>query len=280
MKKIYTIVGIIIVVGVLASVGLYFSHPTPLATKTFSVASGAYSFAYPAQYSVVEQENAAFIAVNPQTEKQPLVAVTPGYYPHFLAYMQSMKQSQFVQTSIKGVTVYKFTTSGYGAISMYILPVDNVTDPSSFIVVTRNNNATSSLSEQDIENIVTSLKFDADKVAAIGQQQLKTAKTKGNEARLLEETSIIRASAELYYNKYNSYAGMCAPTTKSPESQSLNTIFDALVKNVGADNVVCVATKSAYAASVRIPIRGIQCVDSTGLFATSSVMVTGTSCKK
>lgn len=274
MKKLYIALGIIVLLGAGTFAGIKYSHPTePL--KTFTDSTGAYSFEYPAYISVAENNGGAYLFTGPDPSQKPLAIVAPFYYPNFLANAKSAPSTDLTEVGIGKYQVYKIIqTPDY---YRYLIPLEDTDNPSNFILINKSSAGDLDLSVKQIEAIISSFKFDKEKILVLTQKQLESARAKGLEARLRSDLSQTRVVAELYFTTAKGYSSFCNLSTRTKDTQA---IFDDIVKNAGADNVACFAQKDSYAVSVKFASGEIMCVDSTGVSTSTLAMITGPYCKK
>jgi hypothetical protein len=291
MKKILIIVALL----VLICLGAYLLiNKTQLISNstlnTYTHSTGGFLFKYPAGITVVEnkEQNTTFI-FNSSEPTKPVAAISVLYFPKYISSRIS-ESSKNLDYAIKYGTLdiyktYEISSKTTGS-SVLIVSLESSDDPSYFMIISRLSN-TVNLSDEEYSSIVKSISISQSMLGKL--KELVTANTnmavadsrqKGTEAKLKATLASVRPGAEMYYDLFNSYSGICMPTTTGQAEKQLKDAFKILTDEVGINNVNCSAKKDAYAVSVKLPLSDIWCVDSTGYIGPIVAVLTNKySCK-
>ena len=120
-------------------------------------------------------------------------------------------------------------------------------------------------------------------LSSIVLASLSSARSKGNDAKVISEMKSIRNAAELYYSQNSNYGAATSGATctgvgsmwQSPSNNMLN-IYNAIVADTGGDtaNLDCGTTgltgnPQQWAIAVALPSGAFFCTDSTGWSGTT-----------
>ena len=120
-----------------------------------------------------------------------------------------------------------------------------------------------------------SIKFDPSKAAAIVEREINRATS----AQIHAEVSVIRLSADLYFDDNASYIGLCDSSNKKSIEVGANKIFESVLKIVSSNEVYCNASSDAFVYSVDMPSGDTVCADSTGFSGSITADAKTLSCK-
>lgn len=278
MKKIFITLGIIVVLGVVVLVGFKLYNPSE-PTKTFTDSTGSYSFEYPASLFVSENNGITNIFASSSSQQAMLAIVAPAALPELQSYIKSIQHGVVTPTSIGGRQAYEISDIGNPSLSGFAIPLGNDGNMYDYIIIGKYDTSGSNFTQQEMEAVAISLKFDNAKMIALAQAQTQMAIKKGTEARLRADLAQLRAQAELYFTSSTGYTGFCNPLPSTSEYKDIRDIRADIISYTATSSLACYAGKSGYAMSVKLPLGAVTCLDSTGSFQDISSMITGPLCK-
>lgn len=281
MKKLFFLVIALVVIA-----GIFFAlkNPTKNQPVLYSHSSGAFSFSHPNSLKIIEIEKITLIepaSATNDTLVNPLKSIgrfQAAYYPNYISELTNRRaeiQTFFANGNrVISATFPNIPQSG----TVYLIPLEDETNPSAFIIGTLSAN-TEGFSQEKFEEIVKSLTVNKEKALELVQEQKVVMEGKLNEAQIKANLANMRSSAELYYDVGSSYASLCNPTATGQGADLLRAGFVALKKLAGETSVACYATNQAYAISAKMLSGQHFCVDSTGKAAAIKTAVKGTVCQ-
>ena len=92
----------------------------------------------------------------------------------------------------------------------------------------------------------------------------------------MADLSQARTALEYHMDMKKGYFGLCESAVGAKDIQ---VVFADITHSVGAENLSCHASKTAYAVSSKLPSGGYWCLDSKGVSTAASGLATSTSCK-
>lgn len=282
MKKAYIVVIVVIIIIAAAIGSIAFKQPDLISKfaplKSFTQSSGAFSFKYPPNLLVAEQNGVVMIAPT-ATGSRPVASFAVLAFPGYFSEIKKNPGANFEEMTSNGLPAYAIRDRNhpeYGVV--YAVQLDEGADASEFIVggMVSNSNG---FSQDDLKAIFKTLTIDKEKARALAKKNLETARAKALDARQMANLSQLRVSAELYWDSIKSYDNLCNPSPGSPTGKSLQELFKTVTDSVGAANLACLATKEAYSISIRLPSGKNWCADSKGEFVEVPTLAKRLSCK-
>jgi hypothetical protein len=253
------IVPLLIVIIVLLGIGgvyVYKNKKEAVAVnnnlKTFTHSTGAFSFAYPKELTVTENNNA--VTISQGTDLKPIMGI--GLSVSSELTLASIKPTLKTTTS-NGYKVYTFQQFG---IDLYLIPLED-SDNTPYLVISILPN-TAGFGYNDLEPILNSLSIDktnVQKLVDVINQSLNASKDKGVDAMIKANLSNMRAEAAFYYDNNGSYSGFCT-NDKTFVATGEN------IKKATGFSISCFASKTMWSASVSLKnaTDTAYCVDDSG----------------
>lgn len=277
MKKLYIILGIVILI-IATYIIINKFNDNSVSLNTFTDSNGAFSFKYPANLVVLEKEGIVAIADSKDSIK-PLASISVLTYPNYLARFKDSNEVNIKPTTFNTYKTYVISYPKNPQLGIqYLVSLEDNDNPSSFLFATIIPN-TNGFSQEQFDSIFKSLVIDKEKTQKLADEALTMMKAKGFEAKLKANLASVRPSAELYYELGNGYVNLCKPVANSQGEKLLKDFYGEIVKDIGQNNMACMAKKDAYAVSIKMPQGSVWCVDSTGYMNSISAMIKGYSCK-
>jgi hypothetical protein len=265
MKK--TIIGLIIII-VLAAVGyVVFSQVKTEKKNVFQDADNFYSVEYPVTWQSFKSVNGQDMDAFTSADKNTVIQVIK-IDSQIAQVALGLAKKDSTQT-INGYTVDKYTqsdttTNKKGIYWVVNVPVGSVTVDLIFLVITS--------TAEDGSSIVKTLKINSQSIPVVLEMVNKAetaAQNNGKGARIKASISNIRAQAEIFFDKPQSYLGVCKDAQVS-----------ALLSGSGSTDVACKDAKKAYAVSAKLFNADYFCADSTGAALVTKSPVATTICPK
>jgi|GEM_PF-5965317 len=238
--------------------------------KTFTQADGIYSLTYPSDWTYTEGNNAAqFRTTNGETIDVGLGGTEAD---NLLKHQKSVNNVS--EVTIGPNKFFKFTitnsTTGY---TTYMLPMGNADGKPAYLYFTMGVFA--KITPAELNAFLGSVKVYPSKAPAV----IKKLDNTVIDARITATMAGFRASAEMYFDKAQTYVGICEGTNDNAKSAVIDKILKSISDMVSAENAHCKASTNLYIYFARLPGGGIICVDNSGAQIKLSTEPMGMVCK-
>lgn len=161
----------------------------------------------------------------------------------------------------------KNTQNGFVGIVVIILITLAVVGSGAYIYSQNNKVNTEN---QNITN--TGVKF----VEKVAQDDIYTDP---KSAQIRANVSTMKVWATLYFDKYNSYVGICDSTNEKTKAEGIDKFLESTLKIVSSQDIYCNASVDAFVYSVRLPRGDFWCTDTINLGSAISTKGKTLSCK-
>lgn len=270
MKKIIIGIVVIVIIAVVSVVAVVMLKKEKTQALTFTSPDGLYSLEYPVGWTKTGEAEGGVLFVN----NDQRVSISIDYEGIFLTMLTKgiqLKKGESMTVDSHEVTTYSASQEVEGKTIYATIQVVSLGQASTSLLFT----VTGTDPKLGTE-LVKTLTVNEEKVAnasSVILQAIVDARKKGADAQIKSALAAIRSSAELYYEKSKTYAGVCKSDT-SVASTVKN------LKDAGVAEVDCKDAKAAYAVTAKLITEGYFCVDSTGYAGAGKGMNTGTVCLK